>query len=63
MQLYHNYSVEKRSKITFIRLKKCDYHGYIRRIVLNYKKSGIERGNMYGTDNIKQITEMEREKA
>ena len=63
MQFDYDYLVEKRSQITFIRLKKCDYHGYIRWIVLNYKKSGIERGNMYGTDNIKQITEMEREKA
>ena len=63
MQLHHNYSVEKSNQITFIRLKKCDYHGYIRWIVLNYKKSSIERGNMYGTENVKQITEMEREKA
>ena len=31
--------------------------------MLNYKKSSIERGNMYGTENVKQITEMEREKA
>ena len=30
--------------------------------MLNYKKSSIERRNMYGTENVKQITEMERKK-
>ena len=31
--------------------------------MLNYKKSRIDRRNMYGTENVKQITEMERKKA
>ena len=55
------YSVEKCNESTFIRLKNARTNRLFGVNMLNYVKSIVKRGNVYGTKNVKQITEMERE--